>query len=383
MPAHTIIAVAVAVQQNEVETLAGAIVQPITHCRETRRPSTGRMRRTGVPVAESGIAVPGDQPRNATGSPEQPDLFALPVGPCEEPREQRVAFVRREEARHVQPGFRYTARPTARIFPGVLLCVDGSDFVDLSNKVAVITGGASGLGRATAEMVINEGGKVALFDLNEDLVEQTAGELGAAAAPFVVNVADEESVQKAVGRVMEKFGAIHVNVNCAGIGAAARTLSRDGAMPLKTFNFVIQVNLVGTFNTLRVCAEQMQQNDPGPDDERGVIINTASVAAFDGQIGQAAYSASKAGVAGMTLPIARDLARSGIRVCTIAPGIFETPMMAGAPDRVRDPLIEMVQFPKRLGNAPEYALLARQIIENRYLNGETIRLDGGIRMAAK
>ncbi len=255
--------------------------------------------------------------------------------------------------------------------------------MDLKNKVAVITGGASGLGRATAEMVINQGGKVALFDMNEALVRATAEELGVAAAPFVVNVTDEESVQNGVSGVMDAFGAIHVNVNCAGIGAASRTLGKDGAMPLKMFNFVIQVNLVGTFNTLRLCAEQMQHNTPEADDERGVIINTASVAAFDGQIGQAAYSASKAGVAGMTLPVARDLARSGIRVCTIAPGIFETPMMAGAPDRVRDPLIEMVQFPKRLGNAPEYALLARQIIENRYLNGETIRLDGGIRMAPR
>lgn len=255
--------------------------------------------------------------------------------------------------------------------------------MDLNNKVAVITGGASGLGRATAEMVINQGGKVALFDLNEELVTNTARELGDSAAPFVVNVTEDESVQAGVDAVIEKFGAIHVNVNCAGIGAASRTLTKDGAMPLKMFNFVIQVNLIGTFNTLRLCAEKMQNNEPGPDDERGVIINTASVAAFDGQIGQAAYSASKAGVAGMTLPVARDLSRSGIRVCTIAPGIFETPMMAGAPDRVRDPLIDMVQFPKRLGNAPEYAQLARQIIENVYLNGETIRLDGGIRMAPR
>jgi len=256
--------------------------------------------------------------------------------------------------------------------------------VDLNDKVAVITGGASGLGRATAEMVIKNGGKVAIFDLNEDLASQTATELGSSAAPFVANVTEEESVATAVERVMEKFGAIHINVNCAGIGAAARTIGRDGPLPLQRFNFVIQVNLVGTFNTLRLCADAMQNNEPATDDgEKGVIINTASVAAFDGQIGQAAYAASKAGVAGMTLPIARDLARSGIRVCTIAPGIFETPMMAGAPDRVRDPLIEMTQFPKRLGNAPEYALLARQIIENPYLNGETIRLDASIRMSAK
>ena len=256
--------------------------------------------------------------------------------------------------------------------------------MDLINKVAVITGGASGLGRATAEMVIQQGGKVALFDLNEALVQRTAKELGASAAAFTVNVTEEESVQNAVTGVIGKFGAIHVNVNCAGIGAASRTLGKDGAMPLKMFNFVVQVNLIGTFNTLRLCAAEMQKNEPATEDgERGVIINTASVAAFDGQIGQAAYSASKAGVAGMTLPIARDLSRSGIRVCTIAPGIFETPMMAGAPEQVRNPLIDMVQFPKRLGNAPEYALLARQIIENPYLNGETIRLDGAIRMSAK
>lgn len=256
--------------------------------------------------------------------------------------------------------------------------------MDLNNKVAVITGGASGLGRATAEMVVNQGGKVALFDLNEAAGADTARALGDNAAAFVVNVSEEESVAAAVDGTLERFGAIHVNVNCAGIGAASRTLGKDGAMPLKMFNFVIGVNLIGTFNTLRLCAQAMQSNEPvNADGERGVIINTASVAAFDGQIGQAAYSASKAGVAGMTLPVARDLSRSGIRVCTIAPGLFETPMMAGAPDRVRDPLIDMVQFPKRLGNAPEYALLARQIIENGYLNGETIRLDGSIRMSAK
>jgi len=256
--------------------------------------------------------------------------------------------------------------------------------VDLNNKIAVITGGASGLGRATAEMVINNGGKVAIFDLNEDLARATATELGSNAAAFAANVTDEESVSAAVQQVLAHFGAIHVNVNCAGIGAAARTIGRDGPLPLQRFNFVIQVNLIGTFNTLRLCADAMQRNEPvTPDGEKGVIINTASVAAFDGQIGQAAYSASKAGVVGMTLPIARDLARSGIRVCTIAPGIFETPMMAGAPDQVRDPLIEMTQFPKRLGNPVEYAQLARQIIENPYLNGETIRLDASIRMSAK
>jgi len=254
----------------------------------------------------------------------------------------------------------------------------------LDGKVAVITGGASGLGRATAETIVAAGGKVALLDLNEELVQKTAKELGSNAAAFKANVVEEDSVQAAIAGVMSTFGAIHINVNCAGIGAASRTISKDGPMPLRAFNFVIQVNLIGTFNTLRLCAEQMQKNDPeGSDGERGVIINTASVAAFDGQIGQAAYSASKAGVVGMTLPIARDLARVGVRICTIAPGIFETPMMMGAPDRVKQPLIDMVQFPKRLGNAPEFASLSRHIIENPYLNGETIRLDGGIRMQPK
>ncbi len=253
--------------------------------------------------------------------------------------------------------------------------------MDLQDKIAVITGGASGLGRATATTFLAAGAKVALLDLNEELAAKTAADLGDSASAFGADVTSADSVESAINAVMEEFGAIHVSVNCAGIGAAARTIGREGPLSLDAFNFVIQVNLVGTFNSLRLCAGHMEKNDPlGEDGERGVIINTASVAAYDGQIGQAAYSASKSGVVGMTLPIARDLARSNIRVCTIAPGIFETPMMMGMPDKVRQPLIEMVQFPHRLGEAPEYALLARQIVENPYLNGETIRLDGGIRM---
>jgi len=252
--------------------------------------------------------------------------------------------------------------------------------MDIDNKVAVITGGASGLGRATADMVIAHGGRAVLLDRNEALVEQAATELGPSAHPAVADVTDAASVEAAIDDVVERFGNIHINVNCAGIAAAARTVGRDGPLPLDAFSIVIQVNLVGTFNTLRCCAAQMQKNDG---EERGVIVNTASVAAFDGQIGQAAYSASKGGVVGMTLPIARDLSRSGIRVCTIAPGIFETPMMVGAPPAVRDPLLDMIQFPKRMGDAPEYALLVRQIVENPYLNGETIRLDAGIRMAPR
>jgi 3-hydroxyacyl-CoA dehydrogenase/3-hydroxy-2-methylbutyryl-CoA dehydrogenase len=255
--------------------------------------------------------------------------------------------------------------------------------VNIDGKVAVITGGASGLGRATSEMVIANGGKVAILDLNEDLAKQTASELGDATA-YQVNVTDDDSLTAAIEQVLADYGAIHINVNCAGIGAASRTVGKDGAMDIKRFNFVIQVNLIGTFSVLSKCAALMQENEPeGEALERGVVINTASVAAFDGQIGQAAYAASKAAVAGMTLPVARDLSRQGVRVCTIAPGIFDTPMMAGAPDSVRDPLIDMVQYPKRLGLPPEYALLAKQIVENSYLNGETIRLDGGIRMSAR
>ena len=253
--------------------------------------------------------------------------------------------------------------------------------MDIEGKVAVVTGGASGLGRATAQTIIDAGGKVAILDRNAELAQQSASELGTDAAAFAVDVTEADSAAAAINAVMERFGAIHIDVNCAGIGMAGRTVGRDGPLDLTAFNFVIQVNLVGTFNTLRLCAAHMAKNEPdAADGERGVIINTASVAAYDGQIGQAAYSASKGGVVGMTLPIARDLARSGVRVCTIAPGIFETPMMLGAPDQVRQPLIESVQFPKRLGDAPEFALLARQIVENPYLNGETIRLDGGIRM---
>ncbi|MEJ2131342.1 MAG: SDR family NAD(P)-dependent oxidoreductase [Gammaproteobacteria bacterium] len=253
--------------------------------------------------------------------------------------------------------------------------------MELSDRVAVITGGASGLGRETAAQLIEAGARVALLDINQALVEETAKTLGERASAHVVNVIDDASARGAIQDVIARHGTIHINVNCAGIGAAARTVGREGPMDLAAFERVIQINLVGTFNTLRLCAEQMQKNEASEGDgERGVIVNTASVAAFDGQIGQAAYSASKAGVVGMTLPIARDLSRSGIRVCTIAPGIFETPMMMGAPDQVRQPLIEMVQFPKRLGEPPEFASLCLEIVRNPYLNGETIRLDGGIRM---
>ena len=256
--------------------------------------------------------------------------------------------------------------------------------MDLQDKVAFITGGASGLGRATAENFIKAGAKVMIFDLNAETAEQAAAELGANASFAAGDVADEDAVRAAVQKTVETFGGLHINVNSAGIGAAARTLGREGPMPLKTFEFIVRVNLIGTFNVLRLCADAMQHNAPVTDDgERGVIINVASVAAFDGQIGQAAYSASKGGVAGMTLPIARDLVKQGIRCVTIAPGIFETPMMKFAPPQVREPLIEMTQFPHRLGDPSEFAQTAAYIVNCSYINGETIRLDSGIRMQPK
>lgn len=255
--------------------------------------------------------------------------------------------------------------------------------MNIQGKVAVITGGASGLGRATAEKIIAKGGKVAVLDRNKDLAEQTATELGAAKA-YEVNVTVDRSVRTAIQAVKSDFGAIHINVNCAGIGSSSRTVGKDGPLDIKKFNFTVQVNLIGTFSVLSKCAAIMQLNEPeGEALEKGVIINTASVAAFEGQIGDVAYSASKAGVAGMTLPLARDLSGRGIRICTISPGVFDTQMMAASSSQVRDSLIDMVQYPKRMGRPPEFALLSEQIVENPYLNGETIRLDGGIRVGPK
>jgi len=254
----------------------------------------------------------------------------------------------------------------------------------LKDKVAFITGAASGLGRATAENFIAAGANVMIFDLNEENAEKAASELGDNATFAAGDVANADAVSAAIDKTLSQYGALHININSAGIGAASRTLGRDGPMDLKMFEFVIRVNLVGTFNCLRLCANAMQSNEAVTEDgERGVIVNVASVAAFDGQIGQAAYSASKAGVAGMTLPIARDLSRSGIRIATIAPGIFETPMMKFAPPQVRQPLVDMTQFPKRLGNPSEFAQTAAYIVECGYINGEVIRLDSSIRMAPK
>ncbi|HEY8490939.1 MAG TPA: 3-hydroxyacyl-CoA dehydrogenase [Dehalococcoidia bacterium] len=245
---------------------------------------------------------------------------------------------------------------------------------------AVVTGGASGLGRATAELLASLGARVAVLDRPGSAGEEVARTLGEGAIFAPADVTDEGQVTAALDTAVREFGGVHVVVNCAGIGAAARTVSKDGPMPLGLFARVIQVNLIGTFNVIRLAAARMATNEPNAEGERGVVVNTASVAAFDGQIGQAAYSASKAGVVGMTLPVARDLARLGIRVVTIAPGLFDTPMFAGLSEEARRALEANVPFPQRLGRPQEYALLVRQIVENPMLNGETIRLDGALRM---
>ena len=253
--------------------------------------------------------------------------------------------------------------------------------MNVKGQAAIVTGGASGLGGATASALAAAGAKVAIFDLQEELGEKKAKEIGGI---FVkTNVADAASTEASVKTVVEKLGAPRVAVNCAGIGRAARTISKNGPHDLGMFAQVIQVNLIGTFNVIRLVSWAMSQAEPMDDGERGVIINTASVAAFDGQIGQAAYSASKGGVVGMTLPIARDLSSLGIRVCTIAPGLFLTPMMMGLSPEAQKSLGMQVPFPPRLGDPKEYAQLAMSIVANHMLNGETIRLDGAIRMAPK
>ncbi|HEY2874864.1 MAG TPA: SDR family NAD(P)-dependent oxidoreductase [Reyranella sp.] len=253
--------------------------------------------------------------------------------------------------------------------------------MNVKGQAAVVTGGASGLGGATASALAAAGAKVAIFDVQDELGEKKAKELGGL---FVkTNVADGASVEASVKTVVEKLGAPRVVVNCAGIGRSGRTISKSGPHDLAMFSQVIQVNLIGTFNVIRVAAYALSQAQPMDDGERGVIINTASVAAFDGQIGQAAYSASKGGVVGMTLPIARDLSSLGIRVCTIAPGLFLTPMMMSLPEEAQKSLGAQVPFPSRLGDPKEYAQLAMSIVENHMLNGETIRLDGAIRMAPR
>jgi 3-hydroxyacyl-CoA dehydrogenase / 3-hydroxy-2-methylbutyryl-CoA dehydrogenase len=249
--------------------------------------------------------------------------------------------------------------------------------------VAIVTGGASGLGEACIRKLVADGAKSVIFDIQKEKAEKLVAELGSKALFVNVDVTSEASVMGGIKKTMDTFGAIHVAINCAGTGAAVKVLSKTGPHPLDVFNRIVQINLIGTFNVIRLAVEQMVKNKGNEDGEKGVIINTASVAAFDGQIGQASYSASKAAVCGMTLPVARECAAYGIRVMTIAPGIFETPLMLGAPANVLEALGKMVPFPVRLGRPVEFASLSREIIENPYLNGEVIRLDGAIRMAAK
>ena len=253
----------------------------------------------------------------------------------------------------------------------------------VKNSVAVVTGGASGLGEACVRNLNKLGAKVAIFDFVAERGEKIAAELGKDVIFAHTDVADDAGVQAAIKKTMDAFGAIHIAINCAGGAAPMKVLSRKRPMPLAAFNRTIQINLVGTFNVIRLALEQMVKNEPQEDGEKGVIINTASVAAFDGQIGQADYSASKGGIVGMTLPIARECAEYGIRVMTIAPGLFNTPLLQGLPEAARESLGKMVPFPQRLGYPQEYAQLVQHIIENRMLNGEVIRLDGAIRMAAK
>ncbi|MDR3271736.1 MAG: 3-hydroxyacyl-CoA dehydrogenase [Peptococcaceae bacterium] len=255
--------------------------------------------------------------------------------------------------------------------------------MELKNNVAVVTGGASGLGEATVKCIVNHGGKAVILDLDEVKGQKLAAELGDSVLYQKTNVADEDSVTAAVEQAVATFGGVHFAVNCAGIGAGQKVVGKKGPHSLADFNKVIQVNLIGAFNVIRLTAARMIQNAPNQEGERGVIVNTASAAAFEGQIGQAAYSASKGGVVSMTLPIARELAAHGIRVMTIAPGMFDTPLTDALPAEVRTALGALVPFPSRFGYPQEYALMVRNIIENPMLNGTTIRLDGAIRMQPK
>lgn len=253
----------------------------------------------------------------------------------------------------------------------------------IQDSVFVVTGGVSGLGAATARMIVAGGGKVVLADVNQSAGDAVQVELGANAHFVKTDITSEESAKACIDATVDRFGGLHGLVNCAGIATGERVIGRDRPHQLSTFIQVINVNLIGTFNMIRLAADVMSKTEANGEGERGVIVNTASVAAFDGQIGQAAYAGSKGGVVAMTLPLARELARFGIRVMTIAPGIFKTPMLLGLPQEVQDSLGKTVPFPARLGKPAEFAALVRHIVENAYLNGEVIRLDGAIRMAAK
>ena len=247
--------------------------------------------------------------------------------------------------------------------------------MELKNSIALVTGGASGLGQATVEEFVSKGAKAVILDINEDNAKKIIDNLGEDNVLFIsTNIMEEEPVVKAVNQIKETFGALHIAVNCAGTGYPGRILGKEAPHPLDAFKFIVNLNL------MRIAAELMDKNEPNEKGEKGVIINTASIAGYEGQIGQSAYSASKAGVIGLTLTAARDLARHAVRVCTIAPGIFDTPLMQLAPEKVRDPLLESTQFPHRFGQPSEFADLAVHIVENAYLNGETIRLDSAMRM---
>jgi NAD(P)-dependent dehydrogenase (short-subunit alcohol dehydrogenase family) len=253
--------------------------------------------------------------------------------------------------------------------------------MQLKDQAAIVTGGASGLGAATARRLASLGAKVAVFDLNTKLAETVAAEIKGVAV--TCNVSDAASAEAAVAAAEKAHGPARVLVNCAGIGVAKRVIGKEGPMPFADFDRVIQVNLNGTFNMIRVATTAMSKLEPLATGERGVVVNTASVAAYDGQIGQAAYSASKGGIVGMTLPIARELAQFGIRVLTIAPGLFLTPLLANLPQEAQDSLAAAIPFPRRLGQADEFASLAAHMIDNPYLNGEVVRLDGALRMAPR
>tara|TARA_R110001583_G_scaffold90145_1_gene231912 strand:+ start:12304 stop:13071 length:768 start_codon:yes stop_codon:yes gene_type:complete len=253
----------------------------------------------------------------------------------------------------------------------------------IENGVFVVTGGGSGLGAATARMLVEAGAKVVLADVNREAGDVVAAELGVAATFVTTDVTDEASAKAAIDLAVSAYGGLNGLINCAGVAPAEKVVGREGPHRLESFSRTVAINLIGSFNMIRLAADVMSKAEPDAGGERGVIVSTASVAAFDGQVGQAGYAASKAGVVGMTLPVARELSRFGIRVMTVAPGIMETPMLMGMPQEVQDSLGRMVPFPSRLGKPAEFASLVRHIIENAYLNGEVIRLDGAIRMAAK
>jgi NAD(P)-dependent dehydrogenase (short-subunit alcohol dehydrogenase family) len=255
--------------------------------------------------------------------------------------------------------------------------------MQIKQKTFLVTGAGSGLGAACARVLVQAGANVVLLDLNRVAGETLADELGAMARFVETDVVSETSVANAIETALSSFGAIHGLVNCAGVAPAEKVLGKEGPHRLESFSKVININLIGTFNMLRLAVEAMAKNEPDAGGERGIVINTASVAAFEGQLGQAAYAASKGGIVALTLPVARELARSGIRCMTIAPGIMETPMLMGMPQEVQDSLGKMVPFPPRMGKPAEFAALVQHIVENPYLNGEVIRLDGAIRMGGK